>query len=100
MTAEVAGSLQREVAPPHPIVEFWHYFRQNRGAMLGLGVIMLLALTALFADFLVVHPPAEQYRDAFLRPPFWQDGGSLRFPLGTDDVGRDMLARLMYGARV
>src|SRR5690606_15096589 len=41
----------------------------------------------------------RQYRDAFLVPPFWQDGGSLVHLLGTDAVGRDILSRLIYGAR-
>ena len=41
----------------------------------------------------------EQFREHFLAPPFWQDGGSLQFPLGTDAVGRDILSRIMHGAR-
>ena len=45
------------------------------------------------------HAPNEQFREAFLQPPFWQDGGSLRFPLGTDAVGRDVLSRLIHGSR-
>jgi len=46
------------------------------------------------------HLPAEQFRDALLRPPVWMEGGSWKFLLGTDDVGRDILSRLMYGARL
>jgi dipeptide transport system permease protein len=56
-------------------------------------------LIALFADFLAPHSPTDQFREAFLQPPFWQDGGSLRFPLGTDAVGRDVLSRLIHGSR-
>ncbi|MCC6471007.1 MAG: ABC transporter permease subunit [Alphaproteobacteria bacterium] len=87
-------------APPHPLVEFWRYFRQNKGALAGLGVIIFLGLVAIFADVLAPHPPAEQFRDALLRPPVWQDGGTWRFVLGTDDIGRDILSRLTHGARV
>jgi len=86
--------------PPHPAVEFWRYFRQNRGALIGLVVIVVIVFLAVFADVLAPHLPAEQYRDAFLRPPVWQDGGSWRFPLGTDDVGRCILSRLLHGARL
>lgn len=86
--------------PPHPAVEFWHYFRQNRGAITGLAVIVVIALLAVFADVVAPHPYAEQYRDAFLTPPVWQDGGTWRFPLGTDDVGRCILSRLLHGARL
>jgi dipeptide transport system permease protein len=45
------------------------------------------------------HPPNEQYRDFTLAPPAWSDGGSMRFLLGTDPVGRDILSRLIFGAR-
>jgi dipeptide transport system permease protein len=93
-------TLAPEHIPPHPLVEFWRYFRLNKGALLGLAVIAALCLVAAFADQLSPHPPAEQYRDALLAPPVWQEGGSWKFVLGTDDVGRDMLARLIHGARV
>jgi dipeptide transport system permease protein len=43
--------------------------------------------------------PVAQDREAFLAPPFWVEGGSIKFLLGTDDVGRDMLSRLIHGAR-
>jgi dipeptide transport system permease protein len=56
-------------------------------------------LLALFADVVAPYPPIEQFRDAFLKPPAWVDGGSMRFLLGTDDVGRDILSRLIHGAR-
>ncbi|MCB2218312.1 MAG: ABC transporter permease subunit [Desulfobulbaceae bacterium] len=79
--------------------EFWAYFSENRGAVMGLCFFVAIIIIALFADFIAPHLPNEQYREAFLRPPFWQDGGSLEFPLGTDAVGRDMLSRLIYGAR-
>jgi dipeptide transport system permease protein len=93
-------ALPEAAAPPRPLVEFWRYFRQNRGAVIGLFVIGTIVFVALFADLIAPHPAAEQYRDALLVPPFWQDGGSLRYPLGTDDIGRDMLSRLMHGARL
>jgi dipeptide transport system permease protein len=93
---DVAGAQ----VPPHPIVEFWRYFSTNRGPVIGLAVIALLVVIAAFATVLAPHPPNEQFRDAFLAPPFWVEGGSIRFPLGTDDLGRDILSRIMYGARV
>lgn len=81
------------------LAEFWFYFRQNRGAVAGLVVFILLVLTAVFAPVLAPHDPTTQYRDAFLLPPFWQDGGRPEFLLGTDAVGRDMLSRLIFGAQ-
>ncbi|MCL6707586.1 ABC transporter permease subunit [Pseudomonas sp. R2.Fl] len=81
------------------IGEFWFYFRQNRGAVLGLAVFVLLVLTAVFAGVLAPHNPTLQYRDALLVPPVWQEGGNSAFLLGTDAVGRDILSRLIYGAQ-
>ena len=96
--AAAAAAVQS--APPHPLREMWSYFRQNRGAVIGLVVVCLIILTALFADVIAPHPPTLQYRDATLVPPAWQAGGSSRFLLGTDPVGRDMLSRILHGARL
>lgn len=74
-------------------------FFGRRGGMIGMTAAALLILAALGADALAPHPPDAQFRDAALVPPAWVDGGSMRFPLGADDVGRDMLSRLLHGAR-
>lgn len=79
--------------------EFWFYFSENRGAVIGLWVFVTLVLIALFAPLIAPHAPNQQYRDALLIPPVWQEGGDWRYLLGTDAVGRDMLSRLIYGAR-
>lgn len=81
------------------IADFWFYFRQNRGAVIGLAVFLLLVLVAVFAPLIAPHDPTQQYRDALLVPPVWQDGGRTGFFFGTDAVGRDMLSRLIYGAQ-
>jgi len=82
------------------ISEIWQGFRSNRGAVAGSILLALLCFVALFAGVLAPHSPIEQFREALLRPPVWQAGGSWEFPLGTDDLGRDMLSRLMIGARL
>ncbi|KAF3999168.1 ABC transporter permease subunit [Glaciimonas immobilis] len=87
-------------APPHGLKEFWGYFSQNRGAVMGLIIVFIIVLAALFADVIAPHSPIEQFREATLVPPVWQTGGSARFLLGTDPVGRDMLSRLIHGARL
>jgi dipeptide transport system permease protein len=81
------------------LTEFWFYFRTNQGAVIGLGVFVFICLVAIFADVIAPHGAAEQYRDALLKPPVWQEGGDWRFLLGTDAVGRDLLSRLIYGSR-
>ncbi|MFQ5939764.1 MAG: ABC transporter permease subunit [Alphaproteobacteria bacterium] len=101
MVAEVeSAALVEAAAPPHPLREFWDYFSQNKGALAGLVVIATIACMAVFADVLAPHAPNEQYRDAFLVPPVWEEGGSTRFLLGTDDIGRDILSRILHGARL
>jgi dipeptide transport system permease protein len=80
--------------------QFWGAFAQSRGALVGLSVVGVLIVLAVGADVIAPHPPNEQYRDFELAAPFWADGGSLRFPLGTDAVGRDILSRLIHGTRL
>lgn len=87
------------VERPGRLSEFWHYFRENRGAVFGLWVFAAFVLVALLADVIAPYDPTEQFRKHLLQPPFWQEGGSWAFPLGTDAVGRDMLSRLLHGAR-
>lgn len=81
------------------MLEFWHYFSENRGAVIGLVVFGLLVFAAVFAPLIAPHAPNTQYRDSILLPPAWMDKGSASFLLGTDQVGRDILTRLLYGAR-
>ena len=100
MTTVDPASVSAAPKPMTPIQEFWHYFKRNKGAVIGLVYIILMLLIAIFADVLAPHAPSEQFRDALLHPPVWQDGGSWKFIFGTDDVGRDVLSRLMYGARL
>ncbi len=94
------ASVPAAPKPMTPIQEFWHYFKRNKGAVVGLVYVVLMLLIAIFAGVLAPHAPAEQFRDALLHPPVWQEGGSWSYILGTDDVGRDVLSRLMYGARL
>jgi dipeptide transport system permease protein len=86
--------------PPGPLREFWISFRANRGAVIGMSVVVVLLLLALFAPWIAPHPPHETNSAAFLKPPFWQEGGSAQYLLGTDAIGRDILSRLIWGARL
>lgn len=79
--------------------EFWYYFSVNRGAVIGLAVFVALILVAIFAPLIAPFTPDDQFRDAFRVAPPWAGGTRPEFLLGTDDVGRDILSRLIYGSR-
>ncbi|WMY74454.1 dipeptide ABC transporter permease DppC [Buttiauxella selenatireducens] len=100
MTQITENKVVAAPVPMTPFQEFWYYFKKNKGAVVGLVYVTVMILIAIFANVLAPHGPAEQFRDSLLHPPVWQEGGSWQFLLGTDDVGRDIMARLMYGARL
>ncbi len=99
MSNSVAATVT-PAAPAQPLREFWSDFSANRGALAGLLIVLLVLLTALFAPLLAPHAPELTNNTVFLKPPFWQAGGSISYPLGTDAIGRDILSRLIYGARL
>ncbi|MEU9382383.1 ABC transporter permease [Streptomyces sp. NPDC048279] len=73
---------------------------RNRLAVVALAVLALLLVAALFAPLIAPYDPNTQNLLLRLRPPAWQHGGSGAHLLGTDQLGRDMLSRVVYGARV
>jgi dipeptide transport system permease protein len=87
-------------APIGPLREFWGYFSANHGAVAGLVVVVLLLAVAAFANVIAPYSPDLTNNAVFLKPPAWQEGGSWAYPLGTDAIGRDMLSRLIHGARL
>ena len=64
------------------------------------SIIALVVLAAIFADFIALHPADEASLRNRLKPPVWFEGGSWLYPLGTDDLGRDIWSRMIFGARV
>jgi dipeptide transport system permease protein len=86
--------------PPSPWRAFWGSYRANRGAVVALAMFGLLLLGALLAPWLAPHDPIEQFRAHVLTPPLWQAGGTAMFVLGTDELGRCLLSRLLHGARI
>ena len=86
--------------PLSPLRSFWMQFRENRGAVAGLIVLVFIILLAVFADWVAPYSPIEQFRDFTKLPPFWVEGGNPHYLFGTDALGRDTLSRLIYGARI
>lgn len=77
-----------------PIREVWRRLKRNRAAIAGGVIVLIFVVTAIFAPFLVPYPPNEGDLTKRLQPP------SREHLLGTDPLGRDLLSRVIYGARI
>ncbi len=86
------SELPRE---PGPWAESWYNLKKNKGAMTGLGIIVLFVLIAIFAPLIAPHDPLVQVMELRKTPPFTNG-----YIFGTDDLGRDMLSRIIYGSRI
>ncbi|QXM24405.1 ABC transporter permease [Elioraea tepida] len=95
MTVAVA-----EERPLSPLALGLERFARNGTALAAAVVIVLFVLVALLAPLIAPHDPADADLFRRLQPPVWQEGGEWAFPLGCDSLGRDILSRLLYGARV
>lgn len=80
--------------------EFWGQFKKNKAAVLGVWIVLFLILCALLAPLLSSYDPYIQNAQERRILPIWSHGGSFKHLLGTDDLGRDIFARLLYGARI
>lgn len=74
--------------------------RSHYGLKIGLGILLVMAIFALFAPWLAPHDPYLQNLPMRMLPPVWVEGGQWEYLLGTDHLGRDYLSRLIYGARI
>jgi ABC-type dipeptide/oligopeptide/nickel transport system permease subunit len=73
---------------------------RDRAGALGLIIFLIVVLTAVFATQLAPHDPLKQNLRNAKKPPAWSEKGSVQHPLGTDNLGRDLLSRIIYGTRV
>jgi len=73
---------------------------RDRSGVVGLLMFSLVVFAAVFAPLIAPYDPLEQNLRAAKMPPAWSEEGSWEHPLGTDNLGRDLLSRLIYGARV
>lgn len=74
-------------------------FRRSKPATVGISIVFLIIIVALAAPWIAPHKPNQQNLSHNLVPPFWSQGGIKDYPLGTDHLGRDILSRIIYGAR-
>ncbi len=73
---------------------------RDRSGVVGLIIFSILVLAAIFAPWVAPHDPLDQNLSAARQPPAWNEGGSWEYPFGTDNLGRDILSRIIFGTRV
>ncbi len=93
--AEPGGELSGGVAPARPLrKDVWRRFKRNRLAMVGLVLIVILVLTAVFASVIAPYTITQRFSGEF------REGPSADHWFGTDRIGRDVFSRVVFGARV
>jgi len=94
--SESAATLESR----HP---FWDQIDQlwrNKTAVAGMIIVVVFVLVGIAAPWISPHDPVDASLYDQLKPPMWSAGGSAKHVLGTDDLGRDILSRILFGARV
>ncbi|WP_332695546.1 ABC transporter permease [Halalkalibacter lacteus] len=82
------------------LMKWWKLLLASKTGSFGIGIVLLVALTALFAPALAPHDASEVNLAAASLPPVWLDGGQSEHFLGTDRLGRDLLSRIIYGSQI
>ncbi|WP_117234566.1 putrescine export ABC transporter permease SapC [Vibrio maerlii] len=95
----LTNSIYQEEQIPTQFERFWRSYRSNNMAMFGLWCLGFLLLITITSPWITPYDPQEQTRH-LLVPPSWNPAGSVEFFLGTDDLGRDILSRLIVGSQL
>ena len=95
-----SGIPKKSPEDRHPFFDQISQLWRNKTAVAGLIIIVLFIVSAILAPHISPHNPIETSLYDQLKPPIWHPAGTWQHILGTDDLGRDILSRLIYGARV
>lgn len=95
----LTNNIYQEEKIPTQFERFWRTYRANRLAMFGLWCLIFLIFITLLSPWLTPHDPYAQ-TSVLLQPPSWDPEGNVRYFFGTDDLGRDILSRLIDGSRL
>ena len=87
--------IKKDPLDRHPTLEQLSQLWRNKTAVAGLIIIIIFIFAALFANLISPHDPLETSLYDQLQPPVWYEGGTSKHLLGTDDLGRDILSRLI-----
>ncbi|MGB2079147.1 MAG: ABC transporter permease subunit [Vibrio sp.] len=95
----LSNSIYQESRIPTQFERFWRSYKANSLAMFGLWCFIGMVILTITAGWITPHDPLQQ-TDYLLNPPSWNPNGSVEYFLGTDDLGRDILSRLLAGAKL
>lgn len=95
----LTDNIYQEEQIPTQFERFWRSFRANNLAMFGLWCLMLIVIITLISPWITPHDPQLQTGE-LLNPPSWNPEGTVEYFLGTDDLGRDILSRLIQGSQL
>jgi len=82
------------------LADLFFELKKNKGALVGIIIIILAVIVAIMASIIAPYSPTAVNTNALSLPPAFIEGGNSLHPLGTDDLGRDLLSRLIYGSQV
>ncbi|WP_082677221.1 ABC transporter permease [Bacillus sp. FJAT-29937] len=94
------GKAASPIGKVSPIKRWAKLLFQSKTGTVGFFIVFLVVFVAIFADILAPYDPAKNNLSDMLKPPAWSDGGSPAYLLGTDNLGRDILSRIIFGTRV
>lgn len=92
-------NLYDEEFQPSPIKNIWLEFKKSHFALAGLAVLLVFCTIAVVGPIFAPYDPSLQNTNALLLPPSWASNGSIAHLLGTDSLGRDVFARVLYGSQ-
>ena len=99
--AAVGAEPGSELLDTTPVKKaLWRNILHHPSLVMGLAILAALIVLAVFAPWVSPYSPYDQNLPQRLMPPFWVEGGSTLHLLGTDHLGRDVLSRLIHGARI
>ena len=99
-TRDALTELGRQQASKRRMPKLLRSLFSNKLATMSVFILLVMIFVAIFAPVLTNDDPRIGQIIESKRPPMWAEGGSSDFPLGTDPLGRDVLTRILYGARI
>ncbi len=91
-------SIYYQHREPSPLRQLWLHINKNPYAVTALYIMLCLIILMLASPLVAPFSPDTQFAEQVLQPPAWHDEGQIRFLFGTDDVGRDLLSRVLAGS--